>query len=165
MFRIVEFGGDDVKGNDIVIGGLQRRRRRRRWFQRQAYLRQMRDEFLIYAGLAAPAQHVGIEEIPAGAVKNAGAHLGLWFHQTLRRQRLHRLAQHGAGDAEPQGKFGIIGQQGAFRNPARDDGAAEFGDHMGVAVPAFSPAYRRFEQPQASLLWQLCRMRSGQSPV
>ena len=111
MADVVEARGDGVELDDVVVGGAQGRRRRRRGLQRKPHFGEVLDEVEVEPGLAAPSEHVGIEEVPFRTVEDAGADLGLGFDQPLGGERLHCLAKDGAGDAEAGGELHVAGKK------------------------------------------------------
>ncbi len=148
MFRIVEFRGDDVRETISSLEACRAAARGGSRLQREADFRQMGDEFLII-----PASHR--HPSTSGSKRNSSwsdqepacppwpwAQPAAWLPASswspaarcARHRNVARVRHHWAVGSLPQS--------------GRDDGAAEVGNHMGVAVPAFSSANRRFEQPQ-----------------
>jgi len=128
-------------------------------FEGLADLTDVDQELLADAGIEMPGQHVRVEEIPARPLRHPGADAGPRHDEALGRERLHRLAQHGAGDLEARLQFGVAGQQVALGDLAGDDGAAELVDHVGVAGAWRAPAYGVLEQTHQGTAFPVVKRR------
>ncbi len=65
MGRVVEFRRNRIERDNVFAGRMPGSRRRRSRLERQANFGQMLDELRIEPRLAAPSQHIRVEEVPA----------------------------------------------------------------------------------------------------
>ena len=89
---------DDPGG--LVRGRPRRRQARGERLDREPHFGRLLVQPAVVRRLGAPAEDVGIEDVPFGARPNTRPGLGPRLHESLRREHAHRLAQHGAADRE-----------------------------------------------------------------
>ena len=86
---------------DLVARGSRGREPRRERLDRQTHLgRRLLVQPSIVCRLGAPAEHVGVEDVPLRPRSHTGACLRPGFDKTLGSKDAHRLAQHGPADGE-----------------------------------------------------------------
>jgi hypothetical protein len=104
-------------------------------FHRGAHLGQVAQQDPGVARLAAPAQHITVQQIPLGPVPDEGAAPLAGTDQPLGGEHLERLAQRGHAEIQLAAQRGQV-QHGARGEPAGHDARAEQRHRLAVQPSA-----------------------------
>ena len=126
--------GDAVAqdGDRIVLAPLGGKRGGAR-LHRKADVGEIAKEALVDSGFEVPAEHVDIEHVPGRAFPDPRSDAGLGVEQSLGRQRLDALTQHGARHVEHRRQLRIARQRRAFGVAADDDVDPDGARHFQLA--------------------------------